>query len=311
MKVLLVVNSSASSVTARRRVIIGKILAADHDVEVVETNRRGHATKLALDAALNGTEVVVCLGGDGTLNEIANGLVGTDCALAALPGGSTNVFSRSIGLPDEPTDAALVISEALAAGSIRRIGLGSVNGRYFLFHVGVGWDAALVKEVEKRSSWKRYAGHALFIISGLQAFFFTYDRKHPHFRTIFADGTRIEDGYFDICLNLNPYTFVGNRPFNVAPDATLDRGLCNVSVESMRAAPFLGLMGRSLFGRSGVRDVPGIDYRTDLGSLRIEAFATVPYQVDGDYLGEIESLDFAHHPEVMNLVLPAGAAVRT
>ncbi len=309
MKVLLIVNSSASSVTARRRVIIGKILSADHDVDVVETNRRGHATKLALDAATNGTEVVVCLGGDGTLNEIANGLVGTDCALAALPGGSTNVFSRAIGLPDEPTDAALVISDALAAGSIRRIGLGSVNGRYFLFHVGIGWDAALVKEVEKRSSWKRYAGHALFIAGGLQAFFFTYDRKHPHFRVVFEDGTTIEDGYFDICLNLNPYTFVGNRPFNVAPDATLDRGLTNISVNSLRTVPFLRLMSRALHGENGLRGAPGADYRSDLTSMRVEAFGAVPYQVDGDHLGDIETLDFAHHPEIMRLVLPTGAAL--
>ncbi len=102
MRILLIVNSSASSVTARARVVIAKALSADHEVTVAETSRRGHATRLAQGAANEGTEVVVVLGGDGTLNEAANGLAGTTTALAPLPGGSTNVFSRTIGLPDDP-----------------------------------------------------------------------------------------------------------------------------------------------------------------------------------------------------------------
>ena len=116
MRVLLVVNSSASSVTARGRVVITKALSADHDVTVAETTRRGHATRLAQGAAADGVDVVVVLGGDGTLNEAANGLAGTDTALAALPGGSTNVFARTLGLPDDPIEATGVLLDALADG---------------------------------------------------------------------------------------------------------------------------------------------------------------------------------------------------
>src|SRR5687768_11921903 len=152
MRVLLLVNASASSVTARTRVMIAKALSADHTVEVAETSRRGHATRLAQGAAADGVDVVVVLGGDGTLNEAANGLAGSSTALAPLPGGSTNVFARTIGLPDDPVEATQLLLEALAAGSIRRVGLGSVNGRYFLFHVGMGFDAAVVQQVERRSS---------------------------------------------------------------------------------------------------------------------------------------------------------------
>jgi diacylglycerol kinase family enzyme len=302
--VLLVVNPSASSVTARRQVIIRALLAAEHDVTTVETNRRGHATKHALDAARSGTEVIVVLGGDGTLNEVANGIVGTDCALAALPGGSTNVFARALGLPDEPVDAALVLAESLRSGRIRRVGVGSVNGRYFLFHVGIGWDAALVEEVERRSELKRYASHPLFIYAGLRTFFRTYDRTKPHFSVIHADGTRVDDGYFDICLNLNPYTFVGTRPFNVAPDAQLDRGLTNVCLRSMRTLPFLGLIARALGDGRRVAGSPAVDYRPDLDGATIEAHGSVPYQVDGDYLGEIDRLELRHHPDAMRLVVP-------
>ncbi len=306
MKVLLIVNASASSVTARRRVLVQKIFAADHEVEVAETNRRGHATALALDAARSGVDAVVTLGGDGTLNEVANGLVGSETAMAALPGGSTNVFARAIGLPDEPTDAALVVAEALAAGQIHPIGAGSVNGRVFLFHVGVGWDAALVEIVERHSEMKRYAGHALFVYAGLQAFFRTYDRSRPHFRIEHSNGTTIEDGFFAVVLNLSPYTFVGNRPFDVAPEVTLDRPLACVALRSMKSATFLRLMGSALGSGRYLRTSPDADFRTDLDALVIEGLGPVPYQVDGDHLGDTERLEFRHLPNALRLVVPPG-----
>src|SRR5579871_7020381 len=139
MRLLLLVNTSASSVTPRARVVIQKALAADHDVHVVETSRRGHATRLALGAAADGVDVVVALGGDGTLNEAANGLAGTGTALAVVPGGSTNVFARTIGLTNDPIEATGELLAALGngVGGIKRVGLGNVNGRRFLFHVGV------------------------------------------------------------------------------------------------------------------------------------------------------------------------------
>jgi diacylglycerol kinase family enzyme len=285
-------------------VVIRKMLAEHHDVESVETNRRGHATKLALDAARNGTEVIVTLGGDGTLNEVANGLVDTDCALAALPGGSTNVFARAIGLSDDPIEATRSTLESLEAGSIRRMGVGALNGRYFLFHVGIGWDAALVEEVERHSEMKRYFGHLLFIYSGLRTFFSTYDRKHPHFRATYPDGTVIEDGYFAVCLNLNPYTFVGARPFNLAPDATFDDGFTVACISSMRSLPFARMIGAALGSGRRLRSGGVLDHRADLPALTVEAYGEVPYQVDGDYLGTIGRLELVHHPDAMNLVVP-------
>src|SRR5688572_24700634 len=138
MRVLLLVNASASSVTARSRVVIQKALSADHEVTCTETSRRGHATRLAQGAAGEGVEVVVVLGGDGTLNEAANGLAGTSTALASLPGGSTNVFARTIGMAPKATKAAPQLAAALERGtdSLRTFGLGTVNGqRHFLFHL--------------------------------------------------------------------------------------------------------------------------------------------------------------------------------
>lgn len=298
------VNESASSVTARRRVIIQKMLSADHEVEVAHTHRRGHATHLALDAARRGLDWIMVLGGDGTLNEVANGLVGTDCAVAALPGGSTNVFARTLGLSDDPVEAALTNLEAVAAGSIRRVGVGSVNGRYFLFHTGIGWDAALVRRVEKRAELKRWASHPLFIWAGLETWFRYYDRRRPHFRLLLDDGTVIEEGYFTVVLNTNPYTYVGTRPFNLSPDASLDRPLAVVSIRRMTTAPFLRLLLQTLRSPDATTRSRIVDYRSDVTSLVVEGYGPVPYQVDGDDLGDVDRLELRHHPEALRLVVP-------
>src|SRR5262245_40941047 len=240
MRLLLVVNASASAVTARRRVVIQKALSADNDVTVAETNRRGHATRLAQGAANDGVDVVVCLGGDGTLNEVANGLAGTDTALAPLPGGSTNVFARTIGLPNDPIEATGALMDALAKQSTERIGLGTVNGRYFLFHVGLGFDAVVTQQSDCRAGLKRYAGHVLFIYAAFASWVRYYDRSRPRFAVHFTDGTVVDDGYFGVCLNTNPYTFLGNRPCNLAPGTTLDRGLSMFTLRALTPTILIG-----------------------------------------------------------------------
>ena len=285
--------------------IIQTLLSADHDVEVAESNRRGHATLLAMDAARRGVELIMPLGGDGTLNEVVNGLVGSDCAVAVLPGGSTNVFARTLGLSDDPVEAAMANVDAIANDEIRSVGVGSVNGRYFLFHTGVGWDAALVSEVEKRSEMKRWASHPLFVWAGITTFFGTYDRRHPHFKVTYADGSEQASGYFSVVMNSNPYTYVGTMPFNVAPDATLDRPLAMITVTKMTLSSFLGLMYSALRSSEGIRGARTVDYRPDVSSVTIDGYGPVPYQVDGDYLGEIEHLEFKHHPDALRLVMPS------
>jgi diacylglycerol kinase family enzyme len=303
VKVLLVVNSSASSVTARGRVIIQKALSADHDVTLAETTRRGNATRLARGAATSGTEVVVVLGGDGTLNEAANGLAGTDCALATLPGGSTNVFARTLGLPNDPVEAAAVLLDALDRGSIRRVGLGSVNGRYFLFHTGVGFDAAVVRLVEKRSTLKRWAGHPLFIWSAISTWVRHYDRSHPHFALHLPDGTVVDDAYFTVVMNTDPYTFLGNRPLHVTDLAGLDLPLATLTLRSIGLPTLLGVAGSALRHRD-VGTSRNVDLRGGLGGLRVTSTTPFPYQVDGDYLGDATELTFRHEPDAIRLVIP-------
>jgi diacylglycerol kinase family enzyme len=159
MRVLLLVNATASSVTARKRVMIRKLLSAEHDVELAETTRRGHATRLAHAAANDGFDVVAVLAGDGTLNEAADGLLHTATALAPLPGGSTNVYARTLGYPNDSVAAAQLLLASLAADATKRIGVGLANRRPFLFNTGIGFDAAVIRRVERYGELKRYASH--------------------------------------------------------------------------------------------------------------------------------------------------------
>lgn len=315
MRILLLVNSSASSVTARGRVIIQKALSADHEVRMVETNRRGHATRLSRGAAKEGTDVVVVLGGDGTLNEAANGLAGTDTALAPLPGGSTNVFARTLGLPDDPIDATVVLLEALERGELDRVGLGRVNGRYFLFHVGMGFDAAVVAQVERRGTMKRWASHPLFAYCAVTTWFRHFDRTRPAMAVQVPTGDvggsggdgaldAGVDAFFTVVLNTNPYTYVGTRPFNLAPEATLDRGLAVLAIRTLRLGPFMRLVASALGSGRHLRHSEHTLYRYDQDRLVVTGHGPCPYQVDGDYLGEVERLEFEYAPEALTLVRP-------
>ncbi len=306
MRLLLLVNASASSVTPRTRVLIQSALSADHDVELAETSRRGHATRLAQGAAAIGVDAVIVLGGDGTLNEAANGLAGSSTALGVLPGGSTNVFARTIGVTNDPVEATAQLLSALRQRAIERVGLGSVNGRYFLFHVGMGFDAAVVEQVERRADLKRYLGHPLFVYSGFSTWFRHFDRSRPRLTVTHADGTVVDDAYLAITLNTSPYTYLGNRPLDIAPDAALDRPLAVVAVRTMSFGPLLSVVGAALgYGRS-LRRHGSVSYRIDQDEVTVDGHGPFPYQVDGDFLGETERLVLRYEASMLDLVRPVG-----
>jgi diacylglycerol kinase family enzyme len=311
VKVMLIINPSASSVDWKSRMAANSALVGDHDLTTVETTKRDDATDLARQAAADGFDVVVVLGGDGTLNEAANGLAGTSTALAALPGGSTNVFARTIGMAPKITRAAPQLQAALGrTDTLRTFGLGTVrgpestNGRHFLFHLGIGYDAEVVAQVERRSSLKRKIGQAIFVYSSFSTYFKHYDHRRPSFALDFPDGTSMEDGFFTICLNTNPYTYLGRRPLSVTPDTGPERGLVTVTTKKLKVRTLLMLFGSAMGSGTRLRRSPNVDYHTDLASLTVRGHKPFPHQVDGDYLGKATELKVTHGEATIRLIVP-------
>lgn len=304
MKVLLIANAVASSFSARRRVVIRKALAADHDLTAVETEHRGHATELARQAAADGYDVVVVLAGDGTLNEAACGLVGTQTALAPLPGGSTNVYAQSIGVPLDPVDAASVLLQSLESGSTTRIGVGRVGERHFLFHCGIGFDAAVIRRVEQYGNLKRHAAHPIYVSAAFDTWVRGFDRRTPWFDVELPDGRRIDGGWFAIVHKQTPYTYLGHRPIHVQPAATLHTPIALTVFTRFDVVTLLGGATSAMFSGRFLRRRKGIVQVTDLEQATIVGRRPLAHQVDGDDLGDALRLEVAHVPDALTLVTP-------
>jgi diacylglycerol kinase family enzyme len=306
VRLLLIVNPTASSMTPKRRVRVQHLLGQHHRLEVAETYRRGHATRLARAAARDGIDAVVVAAGDGTLNEAADGLIGSQTALAPLPGGSTNVFARTLGIRNSIMPATEQLVRSLEADSIRTIGVGEANGRHFLFHLGCGYDAEVIEQVERRTWLKRWVAHPMFAIAAVTTFFRGVDREHPPFRVLAADGSKIDDGYFAIVSNTKPYAFFGPRPLLVTTEAGLDRALALTMFNRLEVGPTLSAAGSAMVRGKRIASNDALVQLSDLDSLTFVAnHGPFPWQVDGDYLGEVERIEVRYVPDALRLVVPA------
>jgi len=318
-----VVNPFASTVTPKRRRLAVDALSVDHELTVLETTARDHATTLAAEASAAGAEVVVVLGGDGTLNEAVNGLTGTETALATLPGGSTNVFARTIGIPNDAAKATAQLTSLLATRCIRRMPLGVVNGRRFLFHVGLGFDAAVVEQVERRAALKRKVGQAAFVYATFATLARHFDRRRAYFTMQFGEGQfgegqfgegQVGEGQVDACesvdgsyavvMNSNPYTYLGRIPLDLTSDAVEGRGLVAVTVSSLDLPTVLGLLTSAMGSGKRLRSMANVDHRADLLSFTVQGKGPFPYQVDGDYLGVVETLAISYERDAVAIVAP-------
>jgi diacylglycerol kinase family enzyme len=302
----MIINPSASGVTARNRVVIQNAISAEHDLEVSETHRRGHATRFAQGAATRGFDVVISVGGDGTVNEVTNGLAGSATVLGVLPGGSTNVFARQLGFVNDPEAATEQLLDGLRRNDVKRIGLGKVNGRYFCFHVGMGFDAAVVAEVERFGTMKRWFGHPLFVYSAFKTWLRDFDRKRPPFAV--EIGSQRIDGFFAVVLNIDPYTYVGSKPISFAPAATQDSPLSAVTVTSLGFVSLMRALGVAIRNGEDLPKVKSIRRIDGLTNLTVRGHRPFPWQMDGDHLGDTDVLDFSHEAACLSVVLPGALA---
>ena len=303
MRGLLLYNPNATRTGPEVADAVAALLRRDCKLDVEATKRRDHAAYLAAGAAHEGYEVVFALGGDGTLNEVLQGLVGTDVRLGVLPGGSTNVWARTLGLPNDVLAAAERARDLLAAREDRRVGVGLANGRYFAFCAGIGYDAEVVRMVEQRARMKKAVRQATFLWCGVLAW-----ARSSRIRTRIDldDGSaRIPDLRAVVCCNSDPYTFLGPLAARLCPDARLERGLDVLGLDSIALPRLLRLAERSLRGRSP-SDLAGVHVRTDLGRVELRAARPLPVHVDGDYLGDTDTLVLRSVPDAVTVLAQRG-----
>jgi diacylglycerol kinase family enzyme len=308
VRVRLIVNPVASSMSDRRQAAIVAGLGGRHTLETVETRARGHARDLAAEAAAAGVDVVVVASGDGTLNEAADGLVHSPTALAPLPGGATNVFARAVGYGNRLDDATELLLAALDAESIRRIGVGAANGRHFLFHLGAGFDAAVVDRIERNPKVKRYAAHPAFALQTVRLLARGYDRRVPAMHVETPEAHAPHDSFFTVVSNVAPYTYVGPRRMLLTPAASLDRALAVTSLTRFRLVDAVGAIGSSVGRSARLQHAEEIVQLSDVNEVRLtapEPGRPFPWQVDGEPLGTVDLLDVRYVPDALSVVLPA------
>jgi len=309
VRALLIVNPHATSTTPVRREVITHALASELDLDVVQTRYRGHAAHVAEGAAREGFGLVLTLGGDGTVNEVVNGILrarppGADGAplLAALPGGSANVFIRALGLPIDPVDATGRILRSLPAGRTRTIGLGLADGsRYFCFNAGLGIDAEVVRVVEGLRARGRGASAALYVRTTVRQFTTVTNRREPAL-TLERDGQPAMDGLFlGIVSNASPWTYLGQRPVNASPRAGFDTGLDLFAMRRLGTLRTLNVV-RQMLGDGGPAGRHVVSLH-DQDALTFRAARPVAFQVDGEYVGEREHVMLRSIPNALRVLV--------
>src|SRR3954453_6320012 len=286
-RMLLVANPYATTVSGRLKSLVVYALQGRYDVEAADTEGRDHATRLARDAAADGYDVVVVFGGDGTVNEAANGLAGTATALTALPGGATNVYCRLLGIPGAVVDATEHLLRVADEWQPRRLDLGSVNGRRFLFASGYGLDAAVVRRVDAHPATKARFRHWYYAAAGMQTLAREYT-VHPPRIDVKAGGGTVAGVSVFVQVG-DPYTYFSRHALRVAEGIALDDGTIAGAV-LQRARPYdvPTVLARLFSERRRVaehRRVVAWNGRRDVACTSADGRA-IPLQVDGDYIGD-------------------------
>jgi diacylglycerol kinase family enzyme len=306
MRAVLVVNPSATATTLRTRDVLAAALSSDLRVDTFETKGRGHAIELAAQAAEDETDIVVALGGDGTVNEIVNGLLDRGVqpdlpALAVVPGGSTNVFARAIGLPAHAVEATGQLLEAIREGRSRRIGLGRADGRYFTFAAGLGIDAAVVERVEHKRTQGKRSTHALYLRSTLNRFYFATARRRAPLRLVAPGLTEPRDVFAALVCNTDPWTFLGERPVRPCPGASFETGIDVLALP--RLSTFTALRAARKFLVKHPEPSRAALLLHDQPELTIAANdRPQPFQVDGDALGDRVSVHITSVPNALRVI---------
>jgi diacylglycerol kinase family enzyme len=302
-RMLVIVNPYATTVSDRLKNLVVYALRGSYQVEAIDTEARDHATELCREAAREGYDVVVAFGGDGTVNEAANGLVGSRTPLTCLPGGRANVYCRLLGIPVDVVDATEHLLSLADDWRPRRVDVGSVNGRAFLFSAGVGLDASVVEQVDAHPWLKAHVGEWYYAAIGVRTFNRRYLIRPPRFECQLGD--RHIEGVTAIVQNADPYTYFGSRPVHFGEGASLDSGtLAGIVLRRAHPVDMPTIIWRALSKRARFTRHRQVDDFSGLEALRLRALGQrpLPLQVDGDFIGEVQEAEFRVIPRGLEVV---------
>src|SRR4051812_39890588 len=307
LRMFLIVNPRATTVSSRLKNLVVYALRGRYDVDAVETEGRNHATELTREAVAHEYDLVVAFGGDGTLNETANGLAHSKVPITILPGGCTNVVCRMLGIPTDIVDATEHLLQLADAPIARTVDLGSVNGRYFVFSSGAGLDADATRWVDERQAIKARGRVLTFGYAATAAFFRDYRGRPPRL-CLEAGGQRVE-GVSAFVQNSRPFTYARSKPLQVCEDVSFDSGTISAIVmerAGMREVPGalwrLFRDGRTLAEHPKARSFPRLAEARVTSLDQAGEPIPFPLEVDGDYLGEHVEAVYEVAPGALRIV---------
>lgn len=323
MRALLIVNPNATSTTPATRDLLAHALESRVRLWVAQTKHRGHAAELAQQAVESGIDLIVVHGGDGTVNETINGILpapGTAPAarlplISVLPGGSANVFARSLGISPDPLHATNQLLDLIAGGEQRRIGLGHAtwaatedaeSSRWFTFNAGMGMDAQVCEAIDiarakgKAATPSRYVRTSITTYLRLKGSEPTLTVELPGPEHTFE---RVEGVYYAFVSNSSPWTFMGNHPVHINPGTSFDSDLGVFAMRSLGTLASLRVTRQILTvgAEPKSRKLVRLD---DVPWVRLRASAPIGLQMDGDYLGLREEVTFTSVPRALDVVAP-------
>jgi diacylglycerol kinase family enzyme len=308
-QMLLIVNPYATTVSDRLKNLVVYALQGRYEVETVATEAQNHATEIGREVRDHGYDLVVAFGGDGTLNEVVNGLAGTDVPVSVLPGGSTNVVCRTLGIPNDVVDATEHLLAALDDWAPRKIDLGKADERHFVFSCGVGIDATVVKRVDAHPRLKSRTGPYYYSWAAISAFYRSY-MVNPVRLRVEIDG-KTSEGVTALAQNSDPFTYFASRPIRVCEGVEIDDGTLSLGVLKRAAQRDMPTLIPRLFSekRPAARHRQ-IEHFEDVTAATVASISETkdgvarpfPVQVDGDYIGERTRMDLVVEPGALTVV---------
>ena len=310
MRTLLVANTFATSTDDAIQTRVVSELSKHLDITAVNTSARNDAIEIARTAQQQGFELVIGLGGDGTVNEIANGLLldgpnPEGPLLAAIPGGNGNVFARNMGLSENPMEATAQILSSIQNRKFQEIGVGRIAtnniSRWFLFNAGIGLDAAVLAEMEARRASGKTVSDFAYATLALRELFARTDRKHGSLSLVSDSGEVQRNAHFALIVNLAPWAYLGSKPLNPLPSASHHTALDVYAPTSLSVSAVLRLASRAIAGKSAEND-RNVIALTNQKQVHIQAESPLWIQVDGDVIAQSTELTATHIPNALRVL---------